>query len=118
MRRERGDRRDVRGGSALGQHTDADQFLPEPEHITNAQLEEVGVRLLDHLPFRDRAPLSAAGAAAVILDGVRSGAWRILGGDDAKMIDAAVRARPEAAYDYTELFGPPRGRSTPDKSGL
>jgi hypothetical protein len=54
--------------------------------------------------FRDKAPLSAAGAATIILDGVRSGAWRILVGEDAKMIDAKVRARPEAAYDYAELF--------------
>jgi len=35
---------------------------------------------------------------------VRSGAWRILIGEDAKMIDAAVRAKPEASYDYAELF--------------
>ena len=54
--------------------------------------------------FRDKAPVSAAQAATVILDGVRSGAWRILIGEDAKMIDAAVRAKPEAAYDYAELF--------------
>jgi NAD(P)-dependent dehydrogenase (short-subunit alcohol dehydrogenase family) len=55
--------------------------------------------------FRDKAPLSAADAATIILDGVRSGAWRILVGEDAKMIDAKVRAKPEAAYDYAELFG-------------
>ena len=54
--------------------------------------------------FRDKAPLSAAEAATIILDGVRSGAWRILIGEDAKKIDAAVRAKPEAAYDYAELF--------------
>src|ERR1700726_4571114 len=30
--------------------------------------------------FHDSAPLSAAGAATVILDGVRAGAWGILGG--------------------------------------
>jgi hypothetical protein len=54
--------------------------------------------------FRDKAPVSAADAAAVILDAVRSGARRILIGEDAKMIDAAVRAKPEAAYDYAELF--------------
>jgi NAD(P)-dependent dehydrogenase (short-subunit alcohol dehydrogenase family) len=53
--------------------------------------------------FRDKAPLSAADAAAIILDGVRSGAWRILVGEDAKTLDAAVRAKPEAAYDYAEL---------------
>ena len=54
--------------------------------------------------FRDKAPVSAAEAARVILDGVRSGTWRILIGEDATMIDAAVRAKPEASYDYAELF--------------
>ena len=54
--------------------------------------------------FRDNAPVSAAEAAAIILDGVRSGAWRILIGKDAKMIDTAVRAKPGATYDYAELF--------------
>jgi len=54
--------------------------------------------------FRDNAPVSAAQAAAVILDGVRSGAWRILVGEDAKVIDEAVRAKPDATYDYAELF--------------
>ena len=32
--------------------------------------------------FRDSAPMSAAEAATVILDGVRAGTWRILVGDD------------------------------------
>jgi hypothetical protein len=54
--------------------------------------------------FRDKAPVSAAQAATTILDGVRSGAWRILVGADAEKIDAAVRAKPESAYDYAELF--------------
>jgi hypothetical protein len=53
--------------------------------------------------FRDDAPLTAAAAATIILDGVRSGAWRILIGEDAKTLDAAVRAKPETAYDYAEL---------------
>jgi hypothetical protein len=53
--------------------------------------------------FRDSAPLSAAGAATIILDGVLSGAWRILVGQDAVNLDAAVRARPEDAYDYPAL---------------
>jgi NAD(P)-dependent dehydrogenase (short-subunit alcohol dehydrogenase family) len=48
--------------------------------------------------FRDNAPLSAADAATIILDGVRSGTWRILVGDDAHDLDAAVRADPEGAY--------------------
>jgi NAD(P)-dependent dehydrogenase (short-subunit alcohol dehydrogenase family) len=103
--------------------------LPAPEQMSDAQVDEViprvtrdaliGAGLLaegassDDLrqmlvranaDFRDSAPVSAAEAAATILDGVRSGAWRILVGEDAKMIDAAVRAKPEAAYDYAELF--------------
>jgi NAD(P)-dependent dehydrogenase (short-subunit alcohol dehydrogenase family) len=49
--------------------------------------------------FRDRAPTSAAAAAKVILDGVRSGTWRILVGEDAKELDRMVRAAPEEAYE-------------------
>jgi len=48
--------------------------------------------------FRDNAPLTAAQAATIILDGVRAGSWRILVGDDAHAIDAAVRADPLSAY--------------------
>lgn len=62
--------------------------------------------------FRDSAPLSAADAATIILDGVRSGAWRILVGEDAKRLDALVRADPDRTYDYERLGGSPlyRGR--------
>ena len=102
--------------------------LPEPEHMSDAQVQElipadaqaelIEAGLLaegasaDDLrqmlarmdtDFRDKAPLSAADAATIILDGVRSGAWRILVGEDAKMLDEVVRAKPEAAYDYAEL---------------
>ena len=112
--------------------------LPDPEHMSDAQLEELipprragraGQRRLlaegasaDDLrqmlvranaDFRDKAPVSAAEAATVILDGVRSGTWRILIGEDAKMIDAAVRAKPEAAYDYAELFAGLTGTGEP-----
>jgi len=100
----------------------------EPEEMSDAQLEELvpasaRARLIDAgaLPagassddvrrllarmatdFRDEAQLSAADAAAIILDGVRSGAWRILVGKDAETLDAAIRADPEAAYDYPKL---------------
>ncbi len=103
--------------------------LPEPARMTDEQIRDVippGARagliragLLAENPspddlratlarmqadFRDKAPLPAADAAAIILDGVRSGGWRILVGDDAKLIDVKVRAKPEAAYDYAELF--------------
>jgi NAD(P)-dependent dehydrogenase (short-subunit alcohol dehydrogenase family) len=49
--------------------------------------------------FRDAAPLTAAQAASIILDGVRAGEWRILVGDDAQALDELVRAHPEEAYD-------------------
>jgi hypothetical protein len=45
--------------------------------------------------FRDKG-YTAAQAATDILDGVRSGAWRILVGAEAKMLDEQVRANPEA----------------------
>jgi NAD(P)-dependent dehydrogenase (short-subunit alcohol dehydrogenase family) len=48
--------------------------------------------------FRDSAPVTAAEAAAVILDGVKAGRWRILVGDDAHQLDEAVRSDPLAAY--------------------
>jgi NAD(P)-dependent dehydrogenase (short-subunit alcohol dehydrogenase family) len=54
--------------------------------------------------FKDKAPVTAAQAATVILDGVRSGTWRILIGQDAAWLDRLIRARPEFAYDYEELF--------------
>ena len=44
-----------------------------------------------------------AGAATIILDGVRSGAWRILVGQDAVSLDGFVRAKPDDAYDYAQL---------------
>jgi NAD(P)-dependent dehydrogenase (short-subunit alcohol dehydrogenase family) len=49
--------------------------------------------------FRDDAPMTAAAAAKVILDGVKAGHWRILVGDDAHELDQRVRQTPERAYD-------------------
>jgi NAD(P)-dependent dehydrogenase (short-subunit alcohol dehydrogenase family) len=49
--------------------------------------------------FRDKAPLTAAGAAKIILDGVRDGRFRILVGEDAKWLDERIRAEPERIYD-------------------
>jgi NAD(P)-dependent dehydrogenase (short-subunit alcohol dehydrogenase family) len=61
--------------------------------------EDLGrmIEVMGHA-FRDNAPVSAAEAATVILDSVRNGTWRILIGDDARALDEAVRADPEAAY--------------------
>jgi NAD(P)-dependent dehydrogenase (short-subunit alcohol dehydrogenase family) len=102
--------------------------LPEPEQMSDAQIEELmpvearaglisagmltedasgddlrAVLVQINAGFRDQAPVSAAQAATMILDGVRSGAWRILIGEDVKKVDALVRAHPEVAYDYEEL---------------
>ena len=117
--------------------------LPEPERMSDAQVSEMipaGMRDVliqggilpegatgDDLrqflvqasaDFRDKAPVSAAQAATIILDGVRAGSWRILIGEDARMIDAGVRAKPEAAYDYAELFAGliPDGASGSDQA--
>jgi NAD(P)-dependent dehydrogenase (short-subunit alcohol dehydrogenase family) len=49
--------------------------------------------------FRDNAPTTAAEAAAEMLKGVRENRWRILLGEDARILDEMVRANPEAAYD-------------------
>ncbi len=48
--------------------------------------------------FEATAPLSAAGAATIILDGIREGRWRILVGEDAHALDERVRRDPEGAY--------------------
>lgn len=55
-------------------------------------------KIADQL-FHDMAPMNAAEAATVILDGVKADKWRILVGDDAHQLDAAVRANPEGAYE-------------------
>jgi NAD(P)-dependent dehydrogenase (short-subunit alcohol dehydrogenase family) len=107
--------------------------LPDVEQLSDAELMEqipevmravlIGMGLLaedfsaDDLrraiprirdEFRDKG-FTATQAAAIILDGVRSGAWRILVGDEAKMLDEQVRANPEAPFDYeryAEMYGP------------
>jgi len=70
-------------------------------HADGAPMPEQWVKA--NADFRDKAPLSAADAAAIILDGVRTGSWRILVGEDARTLDKLVREAPEAAYDYEAL---------------
>ena len=60
--------------------------------------EREASKIADQL-FHDLAPTTAAEAATIILDGVRDDRWRILVGDDAVQLDAAVRADPERAYE-------------------
>jgi hypothetical protein len=56
--------------------------------------------------FRDDAPMTAADAATVILDGVRKRNWRILVGQDAVTLDRMVRENPDQAYEiaFMEKF--------------
>ena len=49
--------------------------------------------------FHERAPTTAAEAAKIILDAVKTGRWRVLVGEDAHKLDERVRANPERAYD-------------------
>ncbi len=49
--------------------------------------------------FLEDAPMTAAAAAKVILDGVKAERWRILVGDDAHKLDERVRGTPEQAYE-------------------
>jgi NAD(P)-dependent dehydrogenase (short-subunit alcohol dehydrogenase family) len=123
-------------GTDILANTRRAQGLPEPEDMSDTQLQKLipadaqaGLiragalaegasaddvrRLVARIEtdFREKAPLTATAAATIILDGVRSGAWRILVGEDAKVLDAAVRARPEAAYDYAKLAMTAAGRS-------
>ena len=69
--------------------------------VPAAQLRDILTKV--STDFRDKAPVTAAEAATVILDGIRAGAWRILIGKDAARLDRFVRSNPEATYDYAEL---------------
>ena len=62
--------------------------------------------------FENNAPMSASQAAEVILNGVKEKQWRILVGDDAKIIDKMVREDPEKAYseEFLHPFRDPSNR--------
>jgi hypothetical protein len=128
------------GGSGIGRALG----LPEWEQMSDAQLLElipdagravlIGMGLLaegfsaDDLrqaiprlkdEFRDKG-YTAAQAATDILDGVRSGAWRILVGVEAKMLDEQVRANPEAPFNYenyAEMYAPLIAQAQAEASG-
>jgi len=74
----------------------ARQGIPT-EAITDEQLK-AGMQQGQE-DFRDKAPVSAAQAATIILDGVRNDEWRILVGDDARRLDRLVREHPDEAYE-------------------
>ena len=63
---------------------------------TNEQIRQALVMMGES--FRDEAPMTAAEAAKIILDGVHDRRWRILVGEDARILDELVREDPEGAY--------------------
>ena len=88
-----------------------------PEDFSADDLRQAIPRLKDE--FGDKG-FSAVQAATIILDGVRSGAWRILVGEEAKMLDKQVRANPEAPFNYenyAEMYGPLIAQAQEQESG-
>ena len=69
----------------------------DPASVSDDQIQAVMADAARR--FHDDAPMTAAAAAAVILDGVKAERWRILVGEDAKVLDSMVRADPDAAYE-------------------
>ena len=104
---------------ALGMTTDEVDVARElmakaGEPVSN--LNDDQIREMIHqraLDFRDNAPTTAAQAANIILDGVKTQQWRILVGEDAGMLDELVREIPEEAYD-DNFFVKLRDRSVMD----
>ncbi len=91
----------IKASVVMPGHIGTDIVDSSLRHGANDELneEERAVMAFAAQMFRDNAPTSAAEAATIILDGVREERWRILVGDDAVRLDAAVRADPERAYE-------------------
>jgi NAD(P)-dependent dehydrogenase (short-subunit alcohol dehydrogenase family) len=88
-----------------------------PEDFSADDLRQMIRRMKPELQGKG---FTAAQAATIILDGVRSGAWRILVGDEAKMLDEQARADPEAPFDYenyAEMYGPLIAKAEAEASG-
>lgn len=106
-------------GTSIGINTNKVLGKSAPLSMSAEEVAEVRKRLLqqglpignetdDHIrkamhqrsiDFRDKAPMSAAEAAMIILDGVREERWRILVGADATVLDGMVRESPDRAYE-------------------
>jgi hypothetical protein len=74
----------------------------ERQGVDTSSVSDEDLRILLQMGaegFRDNAPTSAAEASKYILDCVARGDWRILVGDDAKVIDEEVRKDPWIAYE-------------------
>ncbi len=77
--------------------------------VSDADIQKLSVERARR--FQEDAPMTAAAAATVILDGVKANRWRILVGRDAHQLDERVRQAPEDAYDveFFEAFAAAAG---------
>jgi NAD(P)-dependent dehydrogenase (short-subunit alcohol dehydrogenase family) len=110
-------------GTSIVANSLRSQGVPTPEAMTSEQLvlaaktlahqqpelmqldeQQLRSQLRKHVDaFKDSAPVSAAQAATVILNGIRAGRWRILIGKDAEFLDQLAREHPEELYEPTFL---------------
>jgi NAD(P)-dependent dehydrogenase (short-subunit alcohol dehydrogenase family) len=75
------------------------RFVARGMDVAGLSDDQIRARLAEFAKrFRDDAPISAAEAATIILDGVKAERWRILVGKAAEFLDERVRAAPEEAY--------------------
>ncbi len=83
-----------------------------------SSLSDEDIQKMVERRFREEAPMTAAAAATVILDGVKADRWRILVGEDAHRIDDLVRRSPERAYDvdFSRASQPKSAGTYADKS--
>lgn len=114
----------VHGGKQAEFLTDAEliahqrQITASGTPVDHLSLEEIR-QTVDNLgkDFRDKAPVSAAEGARMILDGVKAEKWRILQGEDAHRLDEAVRANPEDIYEldfFKKRLVPTLGQTAED----
>jgi NAD(P)-dependent dehydrogenase (short-subunit alcohol dehydrogenase family) len=83
------------------------RFAARGLNVAGLSDDQIRARVVEFAKrFRDHAHLDAAGAATIILDGVKAERWRILVGKDAAYFDERVRAAPEEAYSpgFDESF--------------
>ena len=119
------------GQPAWDQLSDAEllELLPESARATLVEMgllaegfsaDDLRRMIAQKKPELQDQGFTAAQAAAGILDGVRSGAWRILVGEEARMLDEHVRANPEAPFnyaDYAQMYGPLIARAQAEAPG-
>ncbi|NCF44668.1 MAG: SDR family NAD(P)-dependent oxidoreductase [Proteobacteria bacterium] len=81
-----------------------ERMLAAGHPVDNVPDDHIRQMLADRAEaFRTNAPTSAAAAANIILDAVRSNRWRVLVGQDAYDLDQLVREAPEEAYEKSMI---------------